>query len=405
MGIWTKLRSSHPKFWKDHSATQCLDLDSTGSTRKKLSKMIRWFLECYSREKGQIERVPLRQFPVTIGRGDDADITLNSTDVSRAHAELSLQNNRLWVRDLDSTNGTFVNHERISEPTRIQNDDVLHFAHVEARVIDEDNFTGDVSNITMMMNGDLSSNIPLGSRHLKCLLENAQVTPLYQPIVNPDGSHFGYELLGRGAHPELLPNPGALFHIAESIDKAVELSELFRNSGLDEAYTQELNKPLFVNTHPHEMHDQTRLLQCLADSREKYPNLHLVIEIHEQAVTDIKVMQHLAQEIKAMGCGLAYDDFGAGQARLLELTEAPPEVVKFDIALIRNIHRSTVQKQEMLEMLEMLVAMVQKMGIKALAEGVSCPEEAEVCQRIGFDLIQGFAFGFPYPLPEWRSHW
>ncbi|OZG72380.1 hypothetical protein BTA51_16765 [Hahella sp. CCB-MM4] len=364
--------------------------------------MIRWFLECYSKDKGQIERVPLRQFPVTIGRGDDADITLNSTDVSRVHAELSLQGDELWVRDLGSTNGTFVNHERISGPTKIQNDDVVHFAHVEARVIDEDSFTGDVSNITMMMSCDLSTNIPLGSRHLKSLLENAQVTPLYQPIVTPDGQHFAYELLGRGAHPELLPNPGALFHIAESINKAVELSELFRQTGLNDANSNSLPKPLFVNTHPHEMQDQDRLLKCLAEGREAFPDLHLVIEIHEQAVTDIKAMQHLAEEIKAMGCGLAYDDFGAGQARLLELTEAPPEVVKFDIALIRNIHRATLQKQEMLEM---LVAMVQKMGIKALAEGVSCPEEAEICQRIGFDLIQGFAFGFPYPLTEWRSHW
>ena len=35
--------------------------------------------------------------------------------------------------------------------------------------------------------------------------------------------------------------------------------------------------------------------------------------------------------------GLAYDDFGAGQARLVELVDVPPDYLKFDMKLVQNL--------------------------------------------------------------------
>lgn len=361
--------------------------------------MNRWSLECLIGESGQIERLPLRRFPLKIGRGEEADVTIEATDVSRLHAELTSVGEQLWLQDMGSTNGTFVNHQRINDAVVLQAGDVVHFAHVEARVIDEDKPGAFVSTSTLVMEGDLSTRIPLGSRELRYLLEHRQVTPMFQPIVDMQGRHVAYEMLVRGAHPNLLPNPGALFHIAESIGKAAELSELFREVGISEAQNSGLTLPIYVNTHPEEMKNPERLLASLQCAQNR--DLSLVIEIHEQAVTDIAEMQSLAANIKSMGMDLAYDDFGAGQARLLELTEATPEVVKFDIALIRNIHKTGTHKQQLLEL---LVSMVKKMGIRALAEGVSLKEEAEVCERLGFDLMQGFSFGYPLPLDEWKHH-
>ncbi|MGD9309781.1 MAG: EAL domain-containing protein, partial [Desulfosarcina sp.] len=38
------------------------------------------------------------------------------------------------------------------------------------------------------------------------------------------------------------------------------------------------------------------------------------------------------------------------------------------------------------------------LDILALAEGIECAEEAEVCQQLGFDLGQGYYFGMPAPI-------
>ena len=133
----------------------------------------------------------------------------------------------------------------------------------------------------------------------------------------------------------------------------------------------------------------------MGDARRRFPELPIILEIHEEAVTDLVAMEHIGLALKALNMGLAYDDFGAGNARLQELAAAPPDIVKFDIALIQDIDKAPPNR---LEMVQRLVDMVHRMGIKALAEGVSNPAEDKACIRLGFDLLQGFHYGRPGPL-------
>ncbi|MDQ5821852.1 MAG: FHA domain-containing protein [Actinomycetota bacterium] len=55
---------------------------------------------------------PLR-CDVTIGRGDENDLVLKTTTVSREHARLAHKDGRWFIEDLGSRNGTFVNTKRI----------------------------------------------------------------------------------------------------------------------------------------------------------------------------------------------------------------------------------------------------------------------------------------------------
>lgn len=54
-------------------------------------------------------------FPVTIGRGDEADICIRDTWSSRVHCRLEIRDGQLWLEDLGSSNGTLVNGVRVSE--------------------------------------------------------------------------------------------------------------------------------------------------------------------------------------------------------------------------------------------------------------------------------------------------
>lgn len=73
---------------------------------------------------------------LSIGRGSDNDVVLGSKQVSRNHAVLSVLNGRLYVKDLDSSNGTFINEERIegNKSSLLQINDTLGFASFSFQV-------------------------------------------------------------------------------------------------------------------------------------------------------------------------------------------------------------------------------------------------------------------------------
>lgn len=92
----------------------------------------RWFLEGELRDKAPWI-IPLNN-NFSIGRKEESDLILSSATISRSHANLSIINNELYVRDLNSSNGTFVNGARIKERTLLRHGDLLKMGGIEFRV-------------------------------------------------------------------------------------------------------------------------------------------------------------------------------------------------------------------------------------------------------------------------------
>jgi EAL domain-containing protein (putative c-di-GMP-specific phosphodiesterase class I) len=151
---------------------------------------------------------------------------------------------------------------------------------------------------------------------------------------------------------------------------------------------------LFVNTHPKETFEDS-FFEELARLPTTGVPVQIVVEVHETAVMEIARMRELAARLKDIGVRFAYDDFGAGQARLNELGEVPAHFVKFDMGLVRGIHQASERKQKLVAE---LVRLVREFGSVALAEGVELKEEADACRAMGFELIQGYYTGRPVVL-------
>lgn len=62
---------------------------------------------------GKAKELPALRLPITIGRGEDCKLRIPLAAVSRKHAELVEDDDELIIRDLKSSNGTYVNKERI----------------------------------------------------------------------------------------------------------------------------------------------------------------------------------------------------------------------------------------------------------------------------------------------------
>lgn len=76
-------------------------------------------------------------FPAVLGRSDDVEIKLESTRVSRRHAQVEQDGDGFWLTDLGSANGSFRNDVQLTSRTRLENGDRLRFADVLVQVVIE----------------------------------------------------------------------------------------------------------------------------------------------------------------------------------------------------------------------------------------------------------------------------
>lgn len=351
---------------------------------------VSWCLECVSAGWRSWE-VAVSAPRFRVGRQPGLDLTLNSAAVSKAHADLSPDGEALLLEDLGSRNGTFVNGERV-ERARLLEGDIVGFADVEFRVgrvalgRERQQATGPLETIRPPVQA-LES--------LRGLIRGRHVRTFFQPIHDlATGAVIGHEALGRGGVPGLPEHPTELFDLACWAGLEAELSRAFRDRAALDATGLAGGGLLLLNTHPSEV-DRAGLLDSVARVREALPGTPLVVELHERALPAPRDVGTLKADLGRLGVELAFDDFGAGQARLLELAEAPPHYLKFDTCFVHLVDRAPAAR---LRLLRSLLELADDMGVHTVAEGVETPAEARVCRDLGFRSAQGYHFGRPAPL-------
>ena len=368
--------------------------------------MENWCLEGVSTD-GAMALIHMARFPFVVGRDVACDLAIPSAETSRHHACIERDiGGLLRVIDLKSGNGTFLNRVQLHGSALLDEGDVVHFGVTEFRIrrIDPSLLAAlahqnNEQTIIVGRAPILSDHFVLEERQFTAMLKGKTVNAALQPIVSvSDGRLRAFEVLGRGCVVGLPQAPMEMFAMAGRLGREVELSEAFRWAGLSVAATFAPDATLFVNAHPKEMFTEPfyRSIELL---RAMVPSAKLVVEVHETAITRITDVREMADRLAAMNVQFAYDDFGAGQARLVELAEVPPHFVKFDMGLIRDLDRANPKKRQLVAQ---LVHIVHDVGATALAEGVETAAEAGACADMHFDLIQGFLTGRPeLPEPDW----
>jgi FHA domain len=81
------------------------------------------------------DEFPVDSAPVTVGRGGQNDLVLEGDEFASArHARIELRDGSVWVQDLDSTNGTYVNGARVVGAQQLDSGDVLRVGETDLRV-------------------------------------------------------------------------------------------------------------------------------------------------------------------------------------------------------------------------------------------------------------------------------
>jgi EAL domain-containing protein (putative c-di-GMP-specific phosphodiesterase class I) len=357
----------------------------------------KWYLE-RNTGVGDTWVIPIEPLPFVIGRDNECSLRLDSKWISRRHAELQASGHTLWVRDLGSTNGTFINRKRIEEAELLEAGDEVKFGKSEFVIRNLESVAIDSGNSTCVL--DLSEALVQPLAHYEQtflqLLHQRAVVPHFQPITRlSDLEVIGYEVLGRTTESKLPSNIGELFDIASQLGHAAELSAMIREAGVNIAAKELEGQWIFVNTHPVEVYAMNELVSSLSSVHEASRSNRIVLEIHEKAAAEEGQMSGLRSSLSELGIALAYDDFGVGHTRLVELAKSPPDFLKFDISLTHQIH---LAPKRLHQMVLTFVKAARDLGIATVAEGIECSEEYETCRQLGYDYGQGYLFGRPSQL-------
>jgi EAL domain-containing protein (putative c-di-GMP-specific phosphodiesterase class I) len=244
---------------------------------------------------------------------------------------------------------------------------------------------------------ELGSNTGLQSDRigLEAVFDSAMNTlwPAFQPLVSASGNTlFGFEALLRTDEPSL-PHPGAVLDAAERLDQLPRLFRTMRDRTVEVLAQSEPRWNLFLNLHPRDLNDMG-----LLDPKSTVNRLakHVILEVTERATLDhvVDVRERIAR-LREAGYRIAIDDLGAGYAGLNSFASLEPEFVKFDMALVRNIHKSDVKQR----LMRVMSNLCHDMGMQTVAEGIETNAERDAVVELGCDLLQGYLLGRPAKIP------
>ena len=123
-----------------------------------------------------------------------------------------------------------------------------------------------------------------------------------------------------------------------------------------------------------------------------FPNDRIIFEITEgEKLVDPDHLVRIIREYQRLGFKTAIDDFGAGYSGLNLLAEFQPDIVKLDMALVRNIHQDKTRRA----IARGVIQFCEELEIRIIAEGIESREELSALEDLGVTLFQGFLLARP----------
>ncbi len=234
---------------------------------------------------------------------------------------------------------------------------------------------------------------------LRHALERELFVVHYQPIVSLRDRHVShYEALGRLADEPTgeLVSPGRFLPAAERSGLIRQIDRLV----LEQVLVLVASSPpadlrVAVNLSALSVTDPAMLGHVQrALARHGVEAERLVFEITEtDAISDLDRARAFCAGVRALGCEVALDDFGAGFGSFRYLKALPFDYLKIDGGFVRSLPCSP--KDQLV--VQALAGLAQGMGVQTIAEYVTDRATLELLRRYGVDYAQGFEVGRPHP--------
>ncbi|KQW43339.1 MULTISPECIES: EAL domain-containing protein [unclassified Roseateles] len=213
----------------------------------------------------------------------------------------------------------------------------------------------------------------------------------YQPIVDvASRSVFAHEALVRGPQGE-----GAMSVLAQ-VNEAnrYRFDQACRVKAIKTAAQLGLAERISINFLPNAVYKPEVCIRTTLEAARThgFPTERIIFEVTEgERVEDGPWLAAILREYQRCGFLTAIDDFGAGYAGLTLLADFTPDIIKLDMALVRDVDASASRQA----ITRGMVRICQELSIQVIAEGVETANERDFFLSEGVTLMQGYLFGRP----------
>lgn len=213
----------------------------------------------------------------------------------------------------------------------------------------------------------------------------------YQPIVDLSRrAIFAHEALVRG------PNGESAYSVLSQVNDGnrYRFDQACRVKAVEGAARLGMRELLSINFLPNAVYRPEACIRSTFEAARKhdFPIERIIFEVAEsEQVIDRPHLVDIFREYRRYGFRTAIDDFGAGYAGLNLLADYQPDLIKLDMALVRNIETDKPRQA----IVKAVAAMCGSLGVRMLAEGIESRGERDFLAGLGIDLMQGYFFCKP----------
>ena len=240
---------------------------------------------------------------------------------------------------------------------------------------------------------------------LRLAYERGEFEVFYQPQVATDGGAVtGAEALLRWRHPQRgLLTPAHFVKVLGESPVSQHVGEWVLREACREAARWRQAMPGFrmgVNLFETQFRSVgliETVTQVLADAGLAPEALELEI-VENTLMRDDQATLHLLQQLRAVGIGLAFDDYGTGFASLSLLKRYPVTRLKIDRSFIRNV----IVDEEDAAVVRAVIYLGRSFGLEVTAEGVETSSQLEFLRANRCPEAQGYLFGKPAPAAKFE---
>ncbi|MBR2769533.1 MAG: EAL domain-containing protein [Solobacterium sp.] len=144
------------------------------------------------------------------------------------------------------------------------------------------------------------------------------------------------------------------------------------------------------------------LIETLDSLVKKYglKSSDLKLEVTESAYTeDAGYLIRVIEQLRLRGYEIEMDDFGSGYSSLNMLSSMPVDILKMDMAFVRNIERNDHD----FRLVELIIDIADYLKVPVIAEGVETENQLNLLRDAGCDIVQGYYFSKPLPAEEFET--